>query len=931
MSWKKGVPDWKRDVEYMRKHHPKGWRVVTLEIEGETYKFRVDRNDVILFVIQPKGIPTVYSFVGMTINQFKQVAESPLLITDPIVPPNTYTLETTLGQLLSPQFKNISPAGYSYLEKMGKRIADYLTALYDDYNMLDAKERLSAEPFQKFAVGLMEFDAASPVLPFVLAQQFILTAPETLGGRMHNIDKFFKEVTRTTYQRKIQTSYEKLYATFHDAQQLTDERMRGTLRQAEIREMHETQASKVIVGHKELEQKRQESTADLLDMMTNQLSEAIRDAWASDRQEAARRMNRSLAQIELWMDGDTSMLSLNKLLSKEPAFDTEVRMKAAQISETQRAIGDVSGKNSELGGGQVAIHWKEIKAIEEAKRMSDAAKEKFDTKTGAIVRQLESEGISMDSAIARGFPHLRRGFFESARNTQFGNPIFGIGDADTQARNRMHGVRKPVAPVPRGLKVSGEMFDKTGMLIKGLRPASKKFKIKRPDRDWRRKLFAGVLDIKLTIKDFREKESGAVHIAVLEHLLNRFGGGDAQAFNKLKKAIESGVDVANDYAWKTMLPTFVEMVHQQTGHFQGMDKLMAGKRGVFFEFVPPTVSDITINSRRPYNAHINLRWARINTSRSLAFYRDKEGQPAGERRRRVEQTQSYINAHKAKPSAERKRKAIGVGVGMLKEQRGQQFIIQKYLDRRKRSFLEKMDKQQLASSGRREISALFGDEAGAVVRKAVRSGESVTLALAQHLRAKPGDRINVFMNDGGQMGVTVSKHVSEYTPGTAPKPTAQKFTAVPTKYKRITTLEVPVYKQTEPMEPVSDSFRGAMRAIKSGGYSGNIFQRLANILWNIDVPLPDWNLEQTSLSQSQIATTTAWLRDYSQQVDTKLNQGIAEERVTKNLDDRVIGAAIEKIIRDPKIMDSTSKILMAMLERFAPGCIDEKYVIGMTI
>ena len=101
---------------------PGQWKIVTLEIEGVIYKFRVDSNDVIFWVIEPKGQSAPYWAVGQTVSQFTQTAESPLPITDPILhPPGEYQLSTTLGVLVPEKFKSISPAAYSYFEKLAQR------------------------------------------------------------------------------------------------------------------------------------------------------------------------------------------------------------------------------------------------------------------------------------------------------------------------------------------------------------------------------------------------------------------------------------------------------------------------------------------------------------------------------------------------------------------------------------------------------------------------------------------------------------------------------------------------------------------------------------------------------------------------------------------------------------------------------------------
>ncbi|MCK5611472.1 hypothetical protein KAR91_56905 [Candidatus Pacearchaeota archaeon] len=937
MAWRGGY-DWRVErKEYMRGVEKLSIRKI--EIDGVTYVFRVDSNDTIMFVVSPRqkawtgALIDATSVIGMTVNQFIQTMTSPLYIADPIVPSSEYLLHTTLGKIVTPAILDkLSPAAFDYFEKLARRFAEYLSSLYMDWEGLRGDALGSTKAYTEFAIGLMRTQTDNSMLPFALAEQFIINAPEGMTASNQNIHMFFKELTEEVYLRAPESSYEELFASYHDAQILTDERLRGTLRLAEERGKQDNFQQNTIKDVPQLENQRRAATIDLISLMMTELNEARKHAFATGNETAVRRMDDLSDQIDMFIDDDSSAFTLDKLISREPEFTIEIRQKVADLMN----VSEYMKENRIVDDPQpYRLSVSDVRQIDAAKRLADSTKDKYYQESALLISQLEAEGHgNMDRAVTQMYPHLSRNWLEAQRNTQFGyDPDQGIKFADEEHRNRMYGIKGNVLPVPRLAKVKGTIFDKTGKLVKSLAPPSPKFKMTRPDRSWHRKLYQGVLDIKLTIKDFRVRETGAVNMAILDHLFQRFGG-DANAFGKLKKAFEEGVDIANMHAWYAMLPTFTQMVHQETGHFQGMDKLRAGKRGVFYEFIEPTVNDITINSRKPFNAHINLRWARINTSRSLAFYRDKQGLPAGERRRRVEQLQSLIDAHKAKPSSRTFGRAVGIGRGMIKENRAQQFIIQKYLTGDKRTFLENMDKQQMASSTRREISALFGDEAGQAVRAAVRSGESSTLALARHLRAQPGDRIHVFMNENGDMGLTVSKSKTAYPPGTYPvtsKADAESFTAVPTQYKRITSITVPVYQQTEPMEPVSDSFRGAMRAIAAGGYSGNIFQRLANILWNIDVPLPDWDIERVSLKQSQIEQVTTWLRDRTTEIDTKLNQGVAEERAGKTITDRVLAPAVDKIVQEAAKLSSTDRILMNQVNRLAPGMIDEKYIVGLTI
>lgn len=161
------------------------------------------------------------------------------------------------------------------------------------------------------------------------------------------------------------------------------------------------------------------------------------------------------------------------------------------------------------------------------------------------------------------------------------------------------------------------------------------------------------------------------------------------------------------------------------------------------------------------------------------------------------------------------------------------------------------------------------------------TGDGLVQEIRRVVGAEPDSIISAGIADDGSP-VIITKRYRKIT--RVPKPKEAKV-AIP---------EISAYKLdvTEPQEPVSDSFRAAMRQIMQRGGGGNIFQRIANILWAIEIPLPDYN--RVLRDEAKIQEQTAY-QDLEKMTDQELNEEIARARTKEG--EKRFGEIVESVIQ----------------------------------
>lgn len=195
------------------------------------------------------------------------------------------------------------------------------------------------------------------------------------------------------------------------------------------------------------------------------------------------------------------------------------------------------------------------------------------------------------------------------------------------------------------------------------------------------------------------------------------------------------------------------------------------------------------------------------------------------------------------------------------------------------------------------ISSISGDDARALIEDAAMQGANIVDNLARNLRAEPGDIMGISLVDDEPV-ITVLRG------GVIERPAARPAALIPGKLVREFRIGAPKLEITEPMEPVSDSFRALMGSILGGRLSGNIFQQMAKFLWQFDIPLPDF---ERVASVEEFSRKVVDMDRLQSRIDNEINNEVA--RIRSGEEESVIAEIIDRIMlkTTPRIVERVAE------------------------